>query len=121
MWGKRKKAGGRKRRSSNRTCPFCEAENPSDATSCHQCYYELDVKAMHQSTSNLEDDEDTLWGELIQEVTPGEEEDFFVSVIVYRFVLHKNNFFIPSTQISKKFSDDNKNKNDRRSLHNLFG
>jgi len=81
MWGKRKKAGGRKRRSSNRTCPFCETENPSDATSCHQCYYELDVKAMHQSTSHLEDDEDTLWGELIQEVIPGMEEDLSVSVI----------------------------------------
>ena len=36
---------------------------------------------MHQSTSHLEDDEDTLWGELIQEVIPGMEEDLSVSVI----------------------------------------
>ncbi len=81
MWGKRKKTGGGWRRSSNRTCPFCETENPSDATACHQCYYELDVKAMHQSTSRLEDDKDTLWGELIKEVMPGNEEDYSVSVI----------------------------------------
>ena len=81
MWGKRKKAGGGRRRSSNRTCPFCETENPSGATTCYQCYYELDVKAMHQSASKLEEDKDTLWGELIQEVMPGTEEDYSVSVI----------------------------------------
>ena len=81
MWGRRKKQGARKRRDSGRICPFCESENEADATTCHQCYYELDVKAMHQSTSGVEVEKDTLWGELLQEVDPSQEEDFSVSVI----------------------------------------
>ena len=81
MWGRRKKQGARKRRDSGRICPFCESENEADATTCHQCYYELDVKAMHQSTSGVEMEKDTLWGELLQEVDPSQEEDFSVSVI----------------------------------------
>jgi len=81
MWGRRKKQGARKRRDSGRTCPFCESENEADATTCHQCYYELDVKAMHQSTSEVEVEKDTLWGELLQEVDPSQEEEYSVSVI----------------------------------------
>ena len=81
MWGRRKKQGARKRRDSGRICPFCESENEADATTCRQCYYELDVKAMHQSTSGVEVEKDTLWGELLQEVDPSQEEDFSVSVI----------------------------------------
>ena len=81
MWGRRKKQGARKRRDSGRICPFCESENEADATTCHQCYYELDVKAMHQSTSVVEVEKDTLWGELLQEVDPSQEEDYSVSVI----------------------------------------
>ena len=75
MWGRRKKQGARKRRDSGRICPFCESENEADATTCHQCYYELDVKAMHQSTSGVEVEKDSLWGELLQEVDPSQEED----------------------------------------------
>ncbi len=78
MWGKRKKQGARKRRDSGRTCPFCESE---DATTCHQCYYELDVKAMHQSGSPIEVEKDALWGELLQEVDPNQEDDYSISVI----------------------------------------
>ena len=81
MWGRRKKEGARKRRDSGRICPFCESENDANATTCHQCYYELDVKAMHQSSSPLEVEKDTLWGELLQEVDPSQEEDYSVSVI----------------------------------------
>ena len=81
MWGRRKKQGARKRRDSGRTCPFCESENEADATTCHQCYYELDVKAMHQSTSEAEVEKDTLWGELLQEVDPNQEDDYSISVI----------------------------------------
>ena len=81
MWGKRKKEGARKRRDSGRICPFCESENDASATTCHQCYYELDVKAMHQSSSPMEVEKDTLWGELLQEVDPSQEEDYSVSVI----------------------------------------
>ena len=81
MFRKRRKSPGRKRRSSNRICPFCEMEAEYDAVICPQCYYELDNKAMHQGRSAGPVEKDNLWSELLKEVVPGVEEEYRVNVI----------------------------------------
>ena len=75
MFRRRSKGDGRKRRSTSRTCPFCDAENPLDAESCHQCYYELNKKAKDQSSASSDTPKDSLWGELMREVIPGAEDE----------------------------------------------
>jgi ribosomal protein L40E len=80
MFRRRSKGGGRKRRSTSRTCPFCDTENPLDANSCHQCYYELNKKAKDQSSASSDTSSDSLWGELIREVIPGEGDELVMEV-----------------------------------------
>jgi ribosomal protein L40E len=81
MFRKRSKGGGRKRRLTSRTCPFCDAENPLDADSCHQCYYELNKKAKDQSSAPSDTPSDSLWGELIREVMPGAEDELVMEAM----------------------------------------
>ena len=78
MFRRRRKGGGRKSLSSGRTCPFCETLNPDDAVQCHQCYYELDKKAKDQGRATSEVPNETLWGELMREVSPEEMEEDLV-------------------------------------------
>jgi len=80
MFRRGSKGGGRKRRSTSRTCPFCDTENPLDANSCHQCYYELNKKAKDQSSASSDTSSDSLWGELIREVIPGEGDELVMEV-----------------------------------------
>jgi len=81
MFRKRSKGGGRKRRLTSRTCPFCDTENPLDADSCHQCYYELNKKAKDQSSAPSDTPSDSLWGELIREVMPGAEDELVMEAM----------------------------------------
>jgi len=81
MFRRQSKGGGRKRRSTTRTCPFCDTENPLDADSCHQCYYELNKKAMNQSSASSGTSNDSLWGELMREVIPGEEDELVMEAM----------------------------------------
>ena len=81
MFRRRSEGGGRKRRSTNRTCPLCDTENPMDANSCHQCYYELNKKAKDQTSAPSDTSNDSLWGELMREVIPGEEDDLVMEAM----------------------------------------
>lgn len=81
MFRRQSKGGGRKRRSTSRTCPFCDTENSLDADSCHQCYYELNKKAKDQTSAPSDTSNDSLWGELMREVIPGEEDDLVMEAM----------------------------------------
>ena len=81
MFRRQSKGGGRKRRSTSRTCPFCDTENPLDADSCHQCYYELNKKAKDQSSAPSDTSSDSLWGELMREVIPGEGDELVMEAM----------------------------------------
>ena len=81
MFRRQSKGGGRKRRSTSRTCPFCDTENPLDADSCHQCYYELNKKAKDQSSASSDTPSDSLWGELMREVIPGSEDELVMEAM----------------------------------------
>jgi len=81
MFRRQSKGGGRKRRSTSRTCPFCDTENALDADSCHQCYYELNKKAKDQSSAPSDTSNDSLWGELMREVIPGEEDELVMEAM----------------------------------------
>jgi ribosomal protein L40E len=81
MFRRQSKGGGRKRRSTSRTCPFCDTENPLDADSCHQCYYELNKKAKDQSSAPSDTPSDIIWGELMREVIPGEEDELVIETM----------------------------------------
>lgn len=81
MFRRQSKGGGRKRRSTSRTCPFCDTENPLDADSCHQCYYELNKKAKDQSSAPSDTSSDSLWGELMREVIPDEEDELVMEAM----------------------------------------
>jgi len=81
MFRRQSKGGGRKRRSTSRTCPFCDTENPLEADSCHQCYYELNKKAKDQSSAPSDTSSDSLWGELMREVIPGEGDELVMEAM----------------------------------------
>ena len=81
MFRRQSKGGGRKRRSTSRTCPFCDTENALDADSCHQCYYELNKKAKDQSSAPSDTSSDSLWGELMREVIPGEGDELVMEAM----------------------------------------
>ncbi|MDC0056451.1 hypothetical protein OAJ94_05315, partial [Deltaproteobacteria bacterium] len=61
--------------------PFCDTENPLDADSCYQCYYELNKKAMNQSSASSDTSNDSLWGELMREVIPGAEDELVMEAM----------------------------------------
>ena len=48
-----------------RVCPFCEIENPLDAKSCTQCFFQFERASREQDEALSEHEEGTLLDELL--------------------------------------------------------
>lgn len=65
-----------------RTCPLCELENPIDASSCSQCYFQLEKNNRQQDEAMSDDEENILLDELLNaEMEIKEDETVPVDVI----------------------------------------
>ena len=65
-----------------RACPLCELENPPDAISCSQCYFQFEKNARQQDEAISGEEEGTLLDELLNaELEVDEDETTPVDVI----------------------------------------
>ena len=65
-----------------RICPLCELENPADASSCSQCYFQLEKNNRQQDEAFSDAEENVLLDELLNgEIEVEEEEMTPVDVI----------------------------------------
>jgi hypothetical protein len=72
----------KEKEATGRTCPLCELENPIDASSCSQCYFQLEKNNRQQDEAISDDDENILLDELLNaEMEIEEDETVPVDVI----------------------------------------
>lgn len=72
----------REKEATGRICPLCELENPFDASSCSQCYFQLEKNIRQQDEAVSDTEEDVLLDELLNaEMETEVEETFPVDVI----------------------------------------
>jgi len=78
MFWKRKKDGIEE----GNPCPFCGAQNEIDATTCVQCYYDLNKPARDQHLEVASDVQNDLLSTLMDNDDGNEEEEFAVEAVL---------------------------------------
>jgi hypothetical protein len=78
MFWKRKKDGVEE----GNPCPFCGAQNEIDATTCVQCYYDLNKPARDQHLEVASDVQNDLLSTLMDNDDTDEEEEFAVEAVL---------------------------------------
>ena len=78
MFWKRKKDGGE----DGNPCPFCGAQNEPDATTCVQCYYDLNKPARDQHLEVASDVQNDLLSTLMDSDDNEDEEEFAVEAVL---------------------------------------
>ena len=78
MFWKRKKDGA----GEGNPCPFCGAQNELDATTCVQCYYDLNKPARDQHLEVASDVQNDLLSTLMDSDDNEEEEEFAVEAVL---------------------------------------
>ena len=78
MFWKRKKDGVEE----GNPCPFCGAQNEIDATTCVQCYYDLNKPARDQHLEVASDVQNDLLSTLMDNDDADEEEEFAVEAVL---------------------------------------
>ncbi len=78
MFWKRKKDGVEE----GNPCPFCGAKNEADATTCVQCYYDLNKPARDQHLEVASDVQNDLLSTLMDSDNNEEEEEFAVEAVL---------------------------------------
>ncbi len=72
----------KEKEATGRICPLCELENPIDASSCSQCYFQLEKNNRQQNEAMSDDEENVLLDELLNaEMEIEEDETVPVDVI----------------------------------------
>ena len=78
MFWKRKKDGNE----DGNPCPFCNAQNDRDATTCVQCYYDLNKPARDQHLEVASDVKNDLLSTLMDEDDGDEDDDVAVEAVL---------------------------------------
>jgi len=78
MFWKRKKGGS----GDGNPCPFCGAQNKPDATTCIQCYYDLNKPARDQHLEVASDVQNDLLSTLMDSDDNDKEEEFAVEAVL---------------------------------------
>ena len=78
MFWKRKKDGAE----DGNPCPFCNAQNELDATTCVQCYYDLNKPARDQHLEVASDVQNDLLSTLMDSDDNEDEEEFAVEAVL---------------------------------------
>ena len=78
MFWKRKKDGAEE----GNPCPFCGAQNEHDATTCMQCYYDLNKPARDQHLEVASDVQNDLLSTLMDSDENEDEEEFVVEAVL---------------------------------------
>ena len=78
MFWKRKKDGNE----DGNPCPFCNAQNERDATTCVQCYYDLNKPARDQHLEVASDVKNDLLSTLMDEDDGDEDDDVAVEAVL---------------------------------------
>lgn len=78
MFWKRKKDGAEE----GNPCPFCGAQNEHDATTCVQCYYDLNKPARDQHLEVASDVQNDLLSTLMDSDENEDEEEFVVEAVL---------------------------------------
>ena len=78
MFWKRKKDGAEE----GNPCPFCGAQNEPDATTCVQCYYDLNKPARDQHLEVASDVQNDLLSTLMDSDDNEDEEEFAVEAVL---------------------------------------
>ena len=78
MFWKRKKDGAE----DGNPCPFCSAQNELDATTCVQCYYDLNKPARDQHLEVASDVQNDLLSTLMDSDDDDDEEEFAVEAVL---------------------------------------
>ena len=78
MFWKRKKDGAEE----GNPCPFCGAQNELDATTCVQCYYDLNKPARDQHLEVASDVQNDLLSTLMNSDDNEDEEEFAVEAVL---------------------------------------
>ena len=78
MFWKRKKDGNE----DGNPCPFCNAQNDRDATTCVQCYYDLNKPARDQHLEVASDVKNDLLSTLMDENDGDEDDDVAVEAVL---------------------------------------
>ena len=78
MFWKRKKDGNE----DGNPCPFCNAQNDRDATTCVQCYYDLNKPARDQHLEVASDVKNDLLATLMDEDDGDEDDDVAVEAVL---------------------------------------
>ena len=78
MFWKRKKDGNE----DGNPCPFCNAQNEKDATTCVQCYYDLNKPARDQHLEVASDVKNDLLSTLMDEDDGDEDDDVAVEAVL---------------------------------------
>ena len=78
MFWKRKKEGDEE----GNPCPFCGAQNDVNATTCIQCYYDLNKPARDQHLEVASDVQNDLLSTLMNEDDADDDEEFAVEAVL---------------------------------------
>ena len=78
MFWKRKKDGS----GDGNPCPFCNAQNERDATTCAQCYYDLNKPARDQHLEVASDVKNDLLSTLMDEDDGNDDEEIAVEAVL---------------------------------------
>ena len=78
MFWKRKKEGDKE----GNPCPFCGAQNDVNATTCIQCYYDLNKPARDQHLEVASDVQNDLLSTLMNEDDAEDDEEFAVEAVL---------------------------------------
>ncbi len=78
MFWKRKKGGSE----DGNPCPFCGAQNEVGATTCIQCYYDLNKPARDQHLEVASDVQSDLLSTLMNDDDSGDDEEFAVEAVL---------------------------------------
>ena len=78
MFWKRKKEGDEE----GNPCPFCGAQNDVNATTCIQCYYDLNKPARDQHLEVASDVQNDLLSTLMNEDDAEDDEEFAVEAVL---------------------------------------